>query len=137
MCIYSCYIVYLPAPIVCNNSGSVAVPQKNVMTVEGESIKLRCLFKGNLKVLWPSITSYWIIRSIDIHAKPTYILDNSTNHYQIAVYQTCLSEDGSCCNFTNQLNIKNVPLQLHNTTLTCGEVLDDVSSSHPSTLSKC
>ena len=120
----------------CNNSGSVAVPQKNIMTVKGEYIILSCLFKGNLKILWPSMSSYWMIGSHDQHTEPTYILDNSTYPYRIAVYQTCLSKDGSCCNFTNQLNIQKVSLELHNIILTCGEVLDEVPSTHASSLSK-
>ncbi|XP_065884965.1 uncharacterized protein [Dysidea avara] len=130
----SVYIDVRKAPIVCNNSGSVAVPQKNIMTVKGEYIILSCLFKGNLKILWPSMSSYWMIGSHDQHTEPTYILDNSTYPYRIAVYQTCLSKDGSCCNFTNQLNIQKVSLELHNIILTCGEVLDEVPSTHASSL---
>ena len=118
----------------CNNSGSVAVPQKNIMTVKGESIKLHCLFKGNLKILWPSMSIYWMIGSHDQHTEPTYIMDNSTDPYRIAVYQTCLSEDGSCCNFTNQVNINRVPLKLNGVDLTCEVVLDDVPSSHTAKL---
>ncbi|XP_065884426.1 hemicentin-1-like isoform X2 [Dysidea avara] len=131
----SVYIDVRKAPIVCNNSGSVAVPQKNIMTVKGESIKLHCLFKGNLKILWPSMSIYWMIGSHDQQTKPTYIMDNSTNPYRIAVYQTCLSKDGSCCNFTNQLNIEKVPLELNGVDLTCGVVLDEVPSSHATKLS--
>ncbi|XP_065884527.1 uncharacterized protein [Dysidea avara] len=130
----SVYIDVRKAPIVCNNSGSVAIPQKNIMTVKGESIVLHCLFKGNLKILWPSMSSYWMIGPHGQHKDPTYIMDNSTDPYRIAVYQTCLSEDGSCCNFTNQLDIVKVPLELHNTILTCGEVLDEVSNTHAASL---
>jgi len=114
----------------------VAVPQKNIMTVKGESILLHCLFKGNLEILWPSLSSYWMIGPHDQRREPTYITDNSTDPYRIAVYQTCLSEDGCCCNFTNQLIIKNVPLELHNVSLTCGEVLDEILSVHVSFMSK-
>ena len=120
----------------CNNSGSVVVPQKNIMTVKGESVVLHCLFKGNLKILWPSMSSYWMIGPHDQHTEATYIMDNSTDPYRIAVYQTCLSEDGSCCNFTNQLNIVKVSLGLHNTVLTCGEVLDEVVNTHAASMSK-
>ena len=130
------YCVYPPAPVVCNNSGSVAVPQKDIITVKGESIVLQCLFKGNLKVLWPSMTSYWMIGPHGQHTKPLYIMNNSTDSYHIAVYQTCLSEDGSCCNFTNKLIIEDVPLQLHNVSVTCGEILDEDPSTHASFLSK-
>ena len=114
----------------------MAVPQKNIMTVKGESVVLHCLFKGNLKILWPSMSIYWMIGSHGQHTEPTYIMDNSTDPYRIAVYQTCLSEDGSCCNFTNQLNIKSVPLELNGADLTCGIVLDEVSSSHSAKLCK-
>ncbi|XP_065884041.1 uncharacterized protein [Dysidea avara] len=130
----SVYIDVRKAPIVCNNSGSVVVPQKNIMTVKGESVVLHCLFKGNLKILWPSMSSYWMIGPHDQHTEATYIMDNSTDPYRIAVYQTCLSEDGSCCNFTNQLNIVKVSLGLHNTVLTCGEVLDEVVNTHAASM---
>ena len=120
----------------CNNSGSVAVPQKNIMTVKGEYIALHCLFKGNLKILWPSLSSYWMIGPHDQQRESIYITDNSTELYRIAVYQTCLSENGSCCNFTNQLIIQNVPLELHNVSLTCGEVLDEISNVHASFMSE-
>jgi len=121
---------------VCNNSGSVAVPQKNIMTVKGESIMLHCLFKGNLKVLWPSMSSFWMIGPYDQETKPTYIMDNSTDLYRIAVYQTCLSKDGSCCNFTNQLNIQKVSLRLNNAELQCTEIIDEFVYSHTAKLSK-
>ena len=120
----------------CNNSGSVAVPQKNIMTVKGEYIVLQCLFKGNLEILWPSMTSYWIIGPHGQQSEPTYIMDNSTDPYHIAVYQTCLSRDGSCCNFTNELSIMKVPLGLNGVDLTCGVVIDEAPYSHPTKLSK-
>ena len=120
----------------CNNSGSLAVPQKNIMTVKGESIALHCLFRGNLNILWPSMSSYWMIGPNDKHSGATYITDNSSDPYRIAVYQTCLSEDGSCCNFTNQLDIMKVPLELNGVDLTCGVVIDEVPHSHPTKLSK-
>ena len=120
----------------CNNSGSVAVPQKNIMTVKGESIVLQCLFKGNLKILWPSMSSYWMIGPHDQHSEPTYITDNSTDPYRIVVYQTCLSEDGSCCNFTNQLSIQKVPLRLSGADLKCAEIIDELTYSHTAKISK-
>ena len=120
----------------CNNSGSVAVPQKNIITVKGESIVLHCLFKGNLKVLWPSMSIYWMIGPHAQHTESTYIMDNSTDPYRIAVYQTCLSKDGSCCNFTNQLNIKKVPSELNGVDLTCGVTLDEVQHTHAAKFSK-
>ena len=120
----------------CNNSGSVAVLQKNIITVKGETIKFHCIFKGNLKILWPSMSTYWMIGSHAQHTEPTYIMDNSTDPYRIAVYQTCLSKDGSCCNFANQLNIEKVPLELNGVDLTCGVILDEVSFSHIAKLCK-
>ena len=120
----------------CKNSGSVAVPQKDVTTVKGESILLQCLFKGNLKILWPSMTSYWMIRSHDQHSKPTYVTNNSTKQYHIAVYQTCLSDNGSCCNFTNQLYVQNASLELNGAELECAEIIDEVIYSHSAKFSK-
>ena len=120
----------------CNNSGSVAVPQKNIMAVKGESIVLQCLFRGNLEVLSSSMSSYWIVPIDYYYLKPTYITDNSTDPYHISIYQTCLSKDGSCCNFTNQLYISKVPWYFDDVYLTCGVVIDEVSYSHPTKLSK-
>jgi len=121
---------------VCSNSGSVAVPQKDIITVKGESIVLQCLFKGNLKVLWPSMSSYWMIGTHNDWTPSMYIMDNSTDPYRIAVYQTCLSEDGSCCNFTDKLYIQRVPLELNGVDLECGVVLDETTYSHPVKISK-
>ena len=128
------YCVCLPAPVVCKNSGSVAVPQKDVTTVKGESIVL--CFQENFKILLPSLTAYWVIKSHDQCTKPTYIKDNSTSQYHIAVYQTCLSEDGSSCSFTNQLDIQNVLLELNDAELTYGVLPDEVVSSHPTKFCK-
>lgn len=118
----------------------MAVPQKDIITVEGESILLQCQFKGNYEAISPSLSVYWMIRSRDQHTKPTYIQDNSTDKYQIAVYQTCLSDNGSCCNFTNNLSIQNIPLELNDNDMTCGVVFDDDgttnSHSHTATIGK-
>jgi len=117
--------LYPLAPIVCNNSGTLIAPHQNMMTVKGESIKLHCLFKGNLG---PSIQSYWVIEPYSQSSKKTFIVDNSTYPYLIGVYQN----DG--CNFTNQLTIQNVPL--YHITLTCGEQFNDSTYSHHSEFSK-
>ena len=79
---------------------------------------------------------YWMIGSHGQHTEPAYIMDNSTDPYRIAVYQTCLSKDGSCCKFTNQLNIEKIPLELNGVDLTCRVVLDEVPSSHTAKLCK-
>ena len=109
----------------CKDSGDVAIPLHDVtVTVQGDFIQIGCLFKGNLAVLGFSLTSYWAVTPPpeQKHNK-SYIADNSTDPYRIAVYQTCLTSDGSCCNFTNQLTIQNVPLSLNDNELTCVESL--------------
>ena len=109
----------------CNDSGDVAVPLCNVtLAVEGDFIQISCLFKGNLDDLGTSLTSYWMVtpRSGQ-NLNESYIIDNSTDPYRIAVYQTCLTSDGSCCNFTSQLRILNISLSLNKNTLTCVESL--------------
>ena len=73
------------------------------MTVKGESITFHYLFKGNLEILSPTMSSYWMTGPHGQYTESTNITDNSTDPYRITVYQTCLSEDGSCCNFTNNL----------------------------------
>ena len=124
---------YPPAPIVCNNSGSVAVPQKNIMTVKGESIVLQCLIKGNLKILETFTRSLWEISSGKINKEVTYIADNSTDPYRIAVYQSVASR----CEFVNKLIILNVSSELDNLNLTCTEIVDTKRYSHSAQISKC
>ena len=115
-------LIYCLVPIVCKDSGDVAVPLYDVtLAVEGDFIQISCLFKGNLAVLGISLTSYWTVTTQMLNT--SYVIDNSTDPYRIAVYQTCLTSDGSCCNFTNQLTIQNIPLSLNGDTLTCVESL--------------
>ena len=120
---------YLSAPIVCKNPGILVSPQRNLMTVKGESIMLSCQFRGNLKTLDASLTSYWSITPYGQTSNKTDIMDNSTYPYLIGVYQI---ED---CNFTNQLTIQSVPM--YHVNLTCVESLDGNRYSHTSELSKC
>ena len=115
-------LIHSSAPIVCKDSGDVAVPLHDVtLVVEGDLIQISCLFKGNLAVLGISLTSYWTVTTQMLNT--SYVIDNSTDPYRMAVYQTCLTDDGSCCNFTNQLTIQNIPLSLNGDTLTCVESL--------------
>ena len=109
----------------CNNLVDVAVPLHDVIyTVEGDFIQISCLFKGNLAVLELSLTSSWeVTPPPEQKLNESYICGNSTDPYRIAVYQTCLTSDGSCCNFTNKLIIQTVPLSLNNYKLTCSEKL--------------
>jgi len=133
------------APIVCKDPGKVAVPlHSDMITVQGEFIQLSCLFKGNLALYGDSLSSYWSVNfpPVQQHNGEFYITDNSTDSYYIAIYQTCLTSDGSCCNFTNQLTILSVPLSLDGSELTCVESLNTAGSEpliHKSntTISKC
>ena len=106
----------------CKDSGDVAVSLRDVIiVVEGDFIQISFLFKGNVAVLGISLTSYWTVTAKMLNI--SYVTDNSTDPYRITVYQTCLTSDGSCCNFTNQLTIQNIPLSLNGDTLTCVESL--------------
>ena len=108
----------------CDHPANVTKPLHGpVVTVEGEYLPLSCSFRGNLDLLKPSLTSYW---KIDFHRpddEKMYIFDNSSNLYCIALYQTCLTGDGSCCNFVSQLIILNASLSLSYASLTCTEGL--------------
>ena len=115
-------------PIVCNNSGTLITPQKNVMTVEKEPVKLYCIFQGNLQTLGPSIASYWGVKPYGPTSNETFIMDNSTYPYFIGVYQN------DECNFINQLTIQSAPL--YNVSLTCGVAFNDITNSHTSYFSK-
>ena len=122
------------------------MPLHNVMrTVEGEHVQLNCLFKGNLAVLSKSLSSYWTVNFPPFQQGNTviHIDDNSTYPYCIAVYQTCLTSNGSCCNFTNQLTILNTSSLLDGVQLTCTESLNVAGSKEPvihtssTTIGKC
>ena len=107
----------------CKDSGDVAVPLHDViLAVERDFIQINCLFKGNLDDLDISFTSSWVVTprsGQNLHE--SYITDNSTDPYRIAVFQTCLTSDGSCCNFTNELIILNISLSLDKNKLNCVE----------------
>ena len=114
----------------CNNSGSVAIPLHNVtIIVQGDFVQISCIFKGNLGVLGASLTSYWSVNPPPAqHSDVSYVTDNTTDPYRIAVYQTCLTSGGSCCNFTNQLTILSIPLSLNDYKLSCVESLNTAGS---------
>jgi len=120
---------------VCNNSGSVAVPQKNIMTVKGESIVLQCLFKGNLQVLDLSIFIFWKV-SDPLGKWTKRITDNSTYPYHLAYFQTCSSDDGSCCEFANRLLISKASLEINGANFVCIVDIDGIKSSSSSTMSE-
>ena len=129
-----CYqlFVYSLAPMVCEDPAHVAIPLHNVtMTVQGETIQLSCLFKGNLDHLDTSLTSYWRINfpPSQQYNGSLYVDDNSTDLYRIAVYQTCSGT--TCCTFINQLVILDAPLSLNDATLTCTESLSVAGSDKP------
>ena len=88
--------------------------------MSGEYIQFRCLVQGNLCSLDLSLTSYWKVDFPPYQDhNSTYISDNSTDPYRIAVYQT--SEN---CVFTNQLTILEIPAEWNNNiTVPCGEHL--------------
>ena len=118
----------------CNDPAHITKPLRaTVITVQGESIQLGCLFSGNLAVLAPSLTSYWKINFplAEKHNGALYIFDNSSDLYRIGVYQTCLTSDASCCNFINQLTILNAPLSLNDATLSCTEGLSVAGKDKP------
>ena len=127
--------VYPLAPIMCNNSGSLVGRQKSILTVIGELITLQCFFEGNVKLLGGSLFVSWEVSYSDSH-QPQRITDNSTNPYRIAVYQTCLSEDGSCCKFVNQLTILDTSSEMNDTSLTCIAAIDEHQVSSVSKMSK-
>ena len=115
----------------CNHPANVTKPLHGpVVTVEGEYLSLSCSFRGNFYLLKPSLTSYW---KIDFHPPDDemYIYDNSSHLYCVALYQTCLTSDGSCCNFVSQLIILNASLSLSDASLTCTEGLSVVGKDEP------
>ena len=141
--VFNCLHQYPVAPIVCDHPAIVTKPlQGLVITVEGEYLLPSCSFRGNYDLLKPSLTSYW---KIDFHPpddEKMYIFDNSSDLYRIALYQACLTSDGSCCNFISQLIILSASLSLSGASLTCTEGLsvagkeDPVEHSSNTTISK-
>jgi len=117
---------------VCNNSGSVAVPQKNIMTVVGECITLQCVFEGN--VLDQSLFVSWEV-SYPREQQFKRITDNSTRPYHLAYFQTCLSDDGSCCKFVDRL-IFEVSSEMNNANFACVAAIEGKPTSSNNNLSK-
>ena len=122
----------------CNNLGKITESSQDIITAPGEYIQLKCLVQGNLNSLGFSLTNYW---TMDFppsqNLNTTYIVDNSTDPYRIALYPNC----EACCNFTTQLTILSVPPQLSGAiTFTCVEHIElvggAVTQQSASTLSK-
>ena len=57
--------------------------------------------------------------------KHIYIKNNDTYPFFIACYQTCLTDNGSCCNFVTRLTIQSISLEYNGTTVSCIEDLHD------------
>jgi len=127
--------VYPAAPVVCNNPGSLARGQKNIMTVVGEDIKLQCFFKGNLNILDLSLFVSWEI-SYRHGQKTKRITDNSTYPYHLAHFQTCLTDDGSCCEFVDQLTFIVSSGMVGDVNLACIAAIDKNSTASYSNISK-
>ena len=117
----STFVFYLDH-VECNDSGNINRPPQDIITVSGEYIQFRCLVQGNLHSLNLSLESYWQMNFTSSQGNhSTFISDNSTDPYRIAVYPTC----ENCCNFTSQLTILRTPEFSSNTniSLTCIERL--------------
>ena len=104
------------------------------MTVVGEQIKLQCFFIGNLKLLKYSLYVSWEV-SYPYGQRTKRITDNSTYPYQISVYQTCLSDDGSCCKFVDRLNFK-TSTEMNDANLACIAAIDGNTTSSTSNISE-
>ena len=135
----------------CTDSGKIIRSPQDIITVLGEYIQFRCLVQGNLRTLGFSLTSYWQVDYPPyLGHNSTFISDNSTDPYRIAVYPTC--ED--CCEFASQLTILRIPPELindnnnnnndinnNNITISCAEYLrvpgdEPVTHQSASSLSK-
>ena len=85
-----------------------------------------------------NLKSYWgVIFPITRQPRIIYIDDNDTCPFFIALYQTCLTDNESCCNFISRLTIQNVTYS--KITVSCNEHLDGNKSSNDqgfATLSK-
>ena len=95
----------------------VSKPQ-DYTTVEGEYASFSCLFNGTIPPQHPfsALVSYW---TIDYGSTQQQINDNSTDNHYVAVYQTCLNEKLSCCQFISKLMVHNVTVMLNNATVKC------------------
>ena len=86
------------------------------------------------------LESYWGVifpttkrhKNINIYYNDTYY------QFFIAKYQTCLTNNGSCCNFLSKLTIQNVSLEYNATTISCIQYLKDeeINREKNATLSK-
>ena len=110
----------------CNNTGEILKPPQNIITVQGENIQFNCSVQGNVAASDPSenLISHWgVIFPTAKQHKTIFIFNNYTYQFFIALYQTCLTDNGSCCNFLSRLTIQNVPLEYNETTISCIEYL--------------
>ena len=113
--------------------GEIIKPPQNIITVKGESIQFNCSVQGNLSAPDTSsnLKSYWgVIFPITRQQRIVYIDDNDTNPFFIALYQTCLTDNGSCCNFISRLTIQYVTLEYSKIKVSCNEYLDGNKSSN-------
>ena len=120
---YQLLLSYL-AYVKCNDSGKIIRSPQDIITVSGEYIQFSCLVQGNLRTLGFSLTSYWQVDYPPNQGQSsTYISDNSTNPYLIAIYPTHEN-----CALTSLLIIARISLELNNITLTCVEYLRQIGN---------
>ena len=115
----------------------------NRTTVEEESISFECLYNGDydrMRLLLYSQLFYWQVLMNNVE-QPVVIRNNNTKSYRIAVYQTCLTANFSCCTFVSRLTIYDSSMNLDGATVQCFEFLQTVGPalhvSANSSLSEC
>lgn len=112
----------------CNNTGEIIRPPQDVVTVLGESVPFECIVQGNLNT--PGLVSYWQVMFPSTEHKGNKSVFYNDSDYQIAHYQACLTDNGSCCSFVSKLIILNATLELNDTTISCIEFLDRNKTLH-------
>ncbi|XP_065885439.1 hemicentin-1-like isoform X2 [Dysidea avara] len=104
-------------------------------TVGGEVISLECLFRGSydeMKRLPYSILFYWVVK-FQSGGDPLIIQKNNTKSYRIAIYQTCLTTNFSCCEFVSKLTIYDTSVDLDGAEVQCYEFLQSTSDADEKT----
>jgi len=113
-------------------------------TVSGEVISLECLYHGNydkMHRLRFSFVYYWVV-GFPNGEKPLVIQRNDTKSFRIALYQTCLTSNFSCCEFVSKLTIYDASLNLDGAKVQCYEFMEITGNvnnqiSANASLSKC
>jgi len=120
------YYIFILAQLECNNTGEIIQPPQSIVTIKGELVQFNCLIQGNLSS--QHLLSYWRVyfafSSTEYPKIETIFYNTSYDNIYITHYQTCSTNNESCCSFVSRLIFPNISLELNGSTVSCVEYLD-------------